>query len=570
MPYPCLTLLLLLLITSANLVQASSKVLLLNSYHPQYTWTEELTHGVRNALAKDIAQENIYIEYMDKRRYIDDPVYNQKLIDLLQYKFSKNIPDIIIASDDAAYRFMLQYGDTLFPNIPIVFCGVNVFDPSDLTNNPNITGIAEGMDIEGNLNLITQVQPKVKKIILIGDTTGLGLRMVGAAEKIKNLWQKKSSKKHIEITILDDFSLPELYNTLGQLPADTAVLLMAIHKDRLGAYFSFQEDLPKLSASSSVPVYGMWGSLMINNGAIGGMMNDPYQHGSNAAKMALRILAGTAVKDITVKESALYQPKFDFLQLQRFHINEKQLPPNSKIYNKPDSFYLKNKSLIDSSIAIFIFLSFIIALLYRNILQRKNAQNKLYQFNIDLENTVRERTLELEKSNEELQKASALMSSFAHTDSLTSLSNRRSANQEIPTYMKRHSISQQGFVLGIVDIDHFKKINDNYGHQIGDDILIELAQTLNNSLRPNDRVYRWGGEEFIIALPETSMHEATAICQRLSKNNAAISIDNISNITVSIGITSLQKHDSYDSIIHRADTALYQAKENGRDQIVTG
>ncbi|MCR8922616.1 diguanylate cyclase [Dasania sp. GY-MA-18] len=569
MPYQCLILLLLFII-SCNPALGSNKVLLLNSYHPQYAWTEELTRGVRDALAKDIAQENLFIEYMDKRRYVDDAIYNKKILDLLKYKFAHYRPDIIITSDDAAYRFLLEHGDRLFPNIPIVFCGVNIFNHNDLINKPNITGIAEGMDIAGNLNLIAQIQPNIKKIILIGDTTGLGHRMINAAKEIKNSWQKKSSKRNITIELLDDFSIAELHDTVSKLTDDTAILLMAIHKDKLGAYFSFQKDLPPLSARSSVPIYGMWGSLMINNGAIGGMMNNPYEHGSNAAKIALSILAGTDTRDVPVKESAIYRPTFDYVQLQRFHINENILPKNSKIYNKPESFYLKNRKLINSAIAIFLFLSLVIVILYNNILQRKNAQKKLHQFNLGLENTIKERTLELEKSNQELKKASILMSTFAHTDSLTSLSNRRSANQEIPAYIKRHSISQQNFVLGIVDIDHFKKINDNYGHQTGDQILIAIAQTLNNSLRPNDRVYRWGGEEFIIALPETAIHEASAICQRLSSNIAEISVHNISNITVSIGITSLQTHDSYDSIMHRADTALYQAKANGRNQIATG
>jgi len=549
---------------------AFSNVLLLNSYHPQYRWTAELTRGVEQALATDIAPKNLYVEFMDERRFVDDPIYHQKLIELLHYKYQQYKPDIVITSDDAAYYFMLEYGEQLFPGIPIIFCGVNVFNPQSIANRKNITGIAEGMEIMGNLELISQLQPDLKKIIMLGDTTGLGLRMVNAANTIKPFWQKKTRNQAVELEIWDNLSLDELYQQVNELPSDTAILMLAIHKDRLGQYFSFEKQLPELSKYSKVPIYGMWGALMIGHGVVGGMMNDPYEHGFNAAKMALSILSGTPISQLPVKNSADYRPQFDYVQLKRFGLEQGLLPKNSVIFNQPISFYQQNKRLINAVIVVLLFLLLLIIVMVRNIRRRITVENELKQFAQQLENTVQARTLELEERNSELRSISQSMKKLAHTDTLTSLKNRRAASKDIPAYLKHCNITFTPFVLAILDIDHFKQINDNFGHQAGDSVLKALAEMLKTSLRPDDRVYRWGGEEFIIALPETSLIEATTICQRLSMNIHEISVAGIDNITVSIGITESFKHDDYDEIVQRADDALYQAKNSGRNQVMIG
>ncbi len=110
-----------------TLAKDEPTVLLINSYHPQYQWTAELTRGVQDVLTASIHAENLHIEYMDERRFVDDLVYTTKLINLLLYKYQHYEPDIIITSDDHAYNFMIEHGEKLFPGKPIVFCAVNVF-----------------------------------------------------------------------------------------------------------------------------------------------------------------------------------------------------------------------------------------------------------------------------------------------------------------------------------------------------------------------------------------------------------------------------------------------------------
>ncbi|MFT4927407.1 MAG: diguanylate cyclase (GGDEF)-like protein [Phenylobacterium sp.] len=560
--------LVLSLLSLSTFAMKGATVLLLNSYHPQYKWTDELTRGVKDSLGNNIAAENLHIEFMDARRHVGDQQYQDKLVDLLRYKYLSYRPDVIITSDDHAYYFMIEHGQTLFPDIPIVFCGVNVLFPETLNNRTNITGIKEGMEIEGNLELIQQLQPQVNKVILLGDTTGLGLRMVEQAKLIKSQWLNDPLKQQVSLEIWDSFSLDELHQSAQNMDSQSAFLMLAIHKDKLGNYFSFDSDLPELARISKVPVYGMWGGLMIGNGAIGGLMNNPYKHGQNAAKMALSILDGVPISDLKIKDKASYKPFFDYDQLQKFNINMDFLPPESVVFGKPESVYEQFKTLIHAVIALVIGLSVIISVLLVNIRQRQAAQLKLKQFNAQLESIVHQRTQELEDRNKALEAASQRMEELAKTDILTGLHNRRAAMEEVAAFMRRFNIDYQPLTLVILDIDFFKKINDTHGHQVGDEVLIALAQMLKKTLRPSDRVYRWGGEEFLLALPDTEEALALTVCERLRINIANMDMTDVPQVTVSMGLAGFKNGDSFDAILQLADENLYRAKKQGRNQVV--
>lgn len=548
--------------------QSGPSVLLLNSYHPQYQWTQKLSQGVKDVLGASISSENLHIEYMDGRRYIDDLGYEHQLKQMLLYKYKNYQPDIVITSDDHAFYFMTKHGDELFPGKPVVFSGVNVLQEESLKGRENFTGILEGMAIEDNLLLMQTLQPRLNNIILLADSTELGRRMVQRARKIQINWQGDPDKQDVSLEIMDRFTLDQLYSKVEKLPDTTAILMLAIHKDRLGNYFSFEHDLPVLSQKSSVPIYGMWGALMIGRGIIGGLINDPYLHGKRAASIALTVLSGVKPTDIPVQTSSIFSPVFDYNQTNRFSIHQDQLPKRSRIANKPMTIYQENKFMINGIIGFVLFLFIIITVLLQNIKQRDYAQNQLAKLNRELEFQVNQRTLDLKERNVELESINERMEKMAHTDVLTGLGNRRAANTEIESYVNRSYISHETFSLAILDIDFFKQVNDTHGHQAGDDVLFQVSQIIKHALRPSDRVYRWGGEEFIMALPNTSDQFASAVCQRVRKCINEYEHSLVGQVTASIGVTTLKEIDSIDSLIQRADENLYFAKENGRDQVV--
>jgi len=173
------------------------------------------------------------------------------------------------------------------------------------------------------------------------------------------------------------------------------------------------------------------------------------------------------------------------------------------------------------------------------------------------------------------EKMIQLLAKQAKTDTLTSLLNRRGLMSSFNFYIALYKRNKQDLCIFILDLDNFKLINDTYGHDVGDVVILECANAIKSELRDIDSVGRLGGEEYLAILPNTSLVEAEVIASRINKaiENLAIKLaDNSSvKVTASIGLTSTtEDRISFEALYKSADKALYQAKNNGRNQIVLG
>jgi diguanylate cyclase (GGDEF)-like protein len=182
-----------------------------------------------------------------------------------------------------------------------------------------------------------------------------------------------------------------------------------------------------------------------------------------------------------------------------------------------------------------------------------------------LESEVQARTRELLESNEKLVDAARL-------DALTGLLNRRGFAEKAETEIARAARTRRGFVMMMVDIDHFKACNDNHGHACGDHVLRETAEVLATQLRDVDTIARWGGEEFIFLLPETALDGGAVLAEKL---RAAVEghvfnyqADVSLKLTITIGVAQYQDDMSFDDCLARADRALYEGKQAGRNRVV--
>jgi polar amino acid transport system substrate-binding protein len=117
------------------------------------------------------------------------------------------------------------------------------------------------------------------------------------------------------------------------------------------------------------------------------------------------------------------------------------------------------------------------------------------------------------------------------------------------------------------DIDDFKEINDTYGHKIGDKILIDLSKVVSSTIRKNDHFGRWGGEEFIVILPNTDIKKAKEIAEKIKNTIYSYDFEINKNISCSFGVTQVQSNDNEDSIITRVDNAMYEVKEDGKNSV---
>ncbi|MCU7931286.1 MAG: GGDEF domain-containing protein [Candidatus Thiodiazotropha sp. (ex Codakia rugifera)] len=163
----------------------------------------------------------------------------------------------------------------------------------------------------------------------------------------------------------------------------------------------------------------------------------------------------------------------------------------------------------------------------------------------------------------------AIQSAFI--DSLTGVKNRTAFDSNFSRDIEFNRRKQTDLSLLVLDIDFFKRINDQYGHVVGDMVLKEVASTVEQTIRSSDAFYRYGGEEFVVVLNDTNMTGAHLLAKRIRKNIENLRIKSLKDvrITLSVGVTTMDQYDSQQSFFERADGALYQAKENGRNQVVT-
>lgn len=207
----------------------------------------------------------------------------------------------------------------------------------------------------------------------------------------------------------------------------------------------------------------------------------------------------------------------------------------------------------------------ILARSFNSMLQLIQKQMKqLNEHKKHLEEQVLKRTKELEEAKNQLD----IMS---RTDELTGLPNRRDLREKIQQEAHRAVRMRRDFSFIFIDIDKFKKINDTYGHNCGDVVLKSVAATIRQLLRKYDFVARWGGEEFLVMLPETPLEGATVVAERFRKTVEDLEItygELTIPVTITVGVALYDARLGVDRSIQLADQALYKGKENGRNQVV--
>lgn len=194
---------------------------------------------------------------------------------------------------------------------------------------------------------------------------------------------------------------------------------------------------------------------------------------------------------------------------------------------------------------------------FRELYQQRKVIEKFYS---NLELIIEERTAELKEANETISRLAA-------TDELTNLSNRRSFNELLPAAVSAARRHMYPLSLVMIDLDHFKGVNDTFGHCAGDKALKDFADLLREKIRAEDAAARWGGEEFIIILPHTAHEEAAALAERI-RVACEQHFASLHGLSASFGVAELQPGEDNDSFIRRADDALYRAKNEGRNRVV--
>ncbi|MFI7837202.1 diguanylate cyclase [Pseudomonas asiatica] len=204
---------------------------------------------------------------------------------------------------------------------------------------------------------------------------------------------------------------------------------------------------------------------------------------------------------------------------------------------------------------------------HRNIDANKRLVAQLQQRNQSLESQVAERTRELSWVNQQLQRQLDENRELAERDALTRIANRYRLEKALQLECERAQRFRQPLSLIAMDLDDFKPINDRYGHAHGDAALLRVVDVLRACLREQDLLARWGGDEFVILLPQASLGEALEVAARLRQAMAQIEPVGDCRLTMSYGVVQWEEGEDQHALLARADKALYRAKGSGKNAI---
>ncbi len=301
---------------------------------------------------------------------------------------------------------------------------------------------------------------------------------------------------------------------------------------------------------------------------------DGHKEGSNAGTLAVRILKGEKPDNISFLIPDATRSAMNYTQMVRYGIKLGDVPEGFEIINKPFSFYETYQSLIFTVLSIMIGLVLIICILAYYITKIRRMKMDLASNHEELTQLYEELTASDEEMkqqfdeildiNEKLRQGDEKLTYLAYHDGLTGLPNKLSMNEDA------EGLFLQGngqAALLFIDVDNFKNINDTLGHAFGDQLIIKVGEHLSSLLHHEERIYRLGGDEFILLMSNSDVEKAEKLAANVLKcftNHLEIG-SNVLRISVSIGIAMFPEHgNSLEQLLKYADIAMYRVKESGK------
>jgi two-component system cell cycle response regulator len=527
------------------------QVLVLYSLGPDAAsfWQQEVHRGMVEELATQTwgGAPSVFEERFDSVRVGEQPALDA-MEPYLRSKYANVHFDAIVTENYLAGRFLSDHPD-LFPGVPRYY--VNHSRRGWVPNDG--TGYEVLSDFKRAIGLIPQVAPDTRRIVIVGDQTPRVQEWIG---DLRAVVPKFSDR--IAFEFWDKQSFADLYRKAAMLGPNDAIFMLATYRDKDGVKGVPPEIGRKLAQVSRAPIFTHVESL-VQPGIAGGYVIS----GERIGRVIARIVLNRAT-DVTGVQSYV----FDYPTAQRFHLAH--LPEATEWLNRPRDTWQTYRWQIIAGLALIIVEGLLITALVLALRGRRQSMAALHEERNKLEARVVQRTLELLVANTKLEQ-------LATTDPLTGIGNRRKMTEQIGKELERSRRSRHPLSLLMIDIDHFKRINDTHGHDVGDRAIVAVARAVTEGMRSIDLVSRFGGEEFVALMPDTELAVAAHAAERLRVEVAQLRITGEDGVqialTISVGVTAsdpLGVADTASTLLMRSDKALYRAKKEGRDRVVTG
>ena len=506
-------------------------------------WQRLVHKGMYDELERSSqgATPAIFEERFDANR-VDEDKAQEGMAPYLATKYADVRFDAIVTENFVAARFLSSHPE-LFPGVPrhYVNHGRNQWTPRD--------GMAYEVssDFERAIGVIALVAPNVRQVVIIGDQTPRGQIML---ERVRSVMPRFPQ---LRFDIWDDGSVVDLRARAARLDRSSALFMLASQRGEGSARIQPHELALQIANASKAPMFTHSESLVMP-GVVGGYVVSGEAVGRMMARLLLRQPA------MTSQMEGYY---FDYPTARQAGL--RNIPPQAVLLNRPHNVWELYRWQIIAVAGLVVLEGLLITALVLSLRARRRAMCELASERNNLEDRVLQRTLELLQANRKLEE-------LATTDPLTGIGNRRKMTEQIAQELERARRFHHPLSLLMIDIDHFKRINDTYGHDVGDQAIMQMANLLTTDLRAVDMVARFGGEEFVLLMPETHIAIATHVAERLREQAAQLRVlaecGAEVELTISIGVAAAERQDSPSSLLVRADKALYRAKKEGRNRVV--
>lgn len=363
----CLKILIILFFYSSFLY--SDEILLIHSYNKGLKWSDGISRGIEDIMLKH-PQYELTTEYMDSKK-IESENYFGELLDLYKKKFGNRKYNAIIVADNYAYNFVLKYHRELFPNTPVVFCGVENFNPKELDSylKQYVTGVIEYKDIRANLELIAQLFPATKMVYIISDDAYSSLAIKEQIIDESNNFQDK-----FRVVFDNQIDFNKIDEKIDKLPKHSVILFTSFYRDMYGVYIPYHR-LRSFFQRSKFPIFAL-NHIHLGEGIIGGYMINPYDQGALAAKKAFELINGKKIASVPI-ETPSSSYFFDNNILRKYGIPLSDAPSPSEVINGVESFYEKHRKFVENAFALMPLLLLLTTILVLNIIKRISLEKEL-------------------------------------------------------------------------------------------------------------------------------------------------------------------------------------------------
>lgn len=509
----------------------AQNILVLHTFNGSFPWTVEFEAGLREQAESSGVSSRLYIETLDVTRFgttRDRAVFNRYIAE----KYRDIGIDALIGNGEQACRYL----EDSFPfsrDIPRAY-----FTTSFSALNPAVLNLSVKYDqvIDNTWNLVRSVFPRMEAVVVIGGDPYI-------SETVLSHLAVLAERDGISIRLVDDFTFEELKDIVARLPATTAIFYTPVINDKNGDSTIPRLLLAELTARSPAPIFTLW-ETMTGNGAVGGYVKSAR----TAAREMVRALEDYRRNGAFGTQYDMSRCVIDWAAMERYALDVEAIPAVSTVINKPAPAYVRYAEIV-FRIANLVLGAFSVILLVAVIVIVRSYRR-------------------LRGVNRQLQIARMEAEALSLRDTLTGLGNRRAFLPMVEHEMQRKNRFGSNASLIIADIDHFKKVNDTYGHDTGDIVLAGVARSLQGTIRSTDTLARWGGEEFIILSPDTNEGRGFVLAEKLRKAIMDLRFDECPPVTISLGVAENAAEEAFDEWFKKADQALYQAKQTGRNKTV--